>query len=387
MRVEIRLPPLAEGMTSARIAAWLRAEGDRIETGDVIAEVETDKTSVELESPAAGTLGAIVVPAGTGEVAIGALLATIVDDTPAEAVAPATASAQAAIPSPDPGAPDRPAARSAPAAPVSHDDADVTATPLARRMAALAGLDLRTVPRAASEDVTRADVERALGLGAPAPLTPARRVTAERLVHAKQTIPHFYLEIECTVDEVDQRRRAHNARPGAIKLTLTDLVVGAAARALADVPAVNATWQDPGARLHRSADIAVAVDTVHGLMVPIVRDAGALVPTEIAVELRRLVELAQAGRLAPRDYAGGTFTISNLGMYGTRSLYPIVNPPQVAILGVGAASARPVVRDGAVAAATLMTCTLSADHRAIDGATGAAFLAAFRRRLEETAVD
>ncbi len=280
----------------------------------------------------------------------------------------------------------------------------MAATPLAAAMAAVAGLDLAAIPFS-GDRVRRADVERAVGLapaapvdpgvrpppapsvlpaGRAAPMTAARRVTAERLQQAKQTIPHFYLEIECDAAALVARRRELNARAGAEPLTLTDFVVQATARALRDVPGANASWvaRDEGVRLFDAVDIAVAVNTPAGLITPIVRRADGLSLEDIGAELRALVARAREGRLAPAEYTGGTFTFSNLGMFGVRSLYPIVNPPQGGILGIGAVLQKPVVRDGRVEAGLVLTCTLAADHRAMDGATGAQFLQALRGRIE-----
>jgi pyruvate dehydrogenase E2 component (dihydrolipoamide acetyltransferase) len=214
------------------------------------------------------------------------------------------------------------------------------------------------------------------------PLSAARRVTAERLTHAKQTIPHFYLRIECAMDHVAQVRQELNAR-GDEKFPLTAFTIRAAALALQRVPAANSAWIDGAVRVYNTADIAVAVNTSSGLMAPIVRQAERKSLQTIAREMQALASRARDGQLRPEDYAGGTFTISNLGMYGVTSLYPIINPPQSCILGIGALEERPVVRDHALAVGAVMSCTLSADHRAIDGVAGAEFLAAFRQLIED----
>jgi pyruvate dehydrogenase E2 component (dihydrolipoamide acetyltransferase) len=210
-----------------------------------------------------------------------------------------------------------------------------------------------------------------------------RRITAERLTHAKQTIPHFYLLVDCEVDWMLERRREPSVAPGEAKLSVTVFVIAAAAQALKDVPQLNSTWADDGVRLHESVDISIAVDTPIGIMTPIIRGAERKSLVEMARELEDLIDRARAGRLLPTEYIGGTFTISNLGMYGVTSLYPIINPPQSGILGVGAIERRPVVRGDEVVAGSVMTCTLSADHRSIDGAAGSRFLQQFRRRLED----
>jgi pyruvate dehydrogenase E2 component (dihydrolipoamide acetyltransferase) len=210
-----------------------------------------------------------------------------------------------------------------------------------------------------------------------------RRITAERLAHAKQTIPHFYLRVDCHVDRLLEVRRELNARQNEAKLSVTVFVIAAAAQALKNVPQANSTWANGAVRLYESADIAVAVDTPAGIMTPIIRSAERKSLAAIARELDDLSGRARAGHLLPSDYTGGTFTISNLGMYGVTSLYPIVNPPQSGILGVGAIERRPVIRGDKIVAGSTMACTLSADHRSIDGATGARFLDEFRRRIED----
>ncbi|MCY4025985.1 MAG: 2-oxo acid dehydrogenase subunit E2, partial [Acidobacteria bacterium] len=317
--------------------------------------------------------------------------------------------------------------------------AEAAATPLARRMAELAGLDLATLRgTGAGGRVGKADVQRALRAGsavsvapppppaapgaarpgmevaAPAlaagphrdePLTAARRVTAARMAQSKQTAPHFYLEVDCEADRILDRLRAAQAatagsalpaaggarapdgRGGDLgasagDLTLTDLLVRAAALALARVPLANSAWIGDAVRVFETADVAVAVAAPAGLVTPVVRNAGAKALGALAAELRDLTARARDGRLQPSEYAGGTFTISNLGMYGVSRLFAILNPPQSCILGVGAVESRPVVRDGEVRAGRTMALTLSADHRALDGATGATFLRELRAIIE-----
>lgn len=213
-----------------------------------------------------------------------------------------------------------------------------------------------------------------------------RRVTAERLQAAKQTVPHFYLNADCAMDAALRLRARLNERDPDLGLTLTDIIVRAAALALREVPAANSAWGDGAVRLFDTADIAVAVDTPGGLITPIIRQADGKSLRAISQELKSLSTRAREGGLTPEEYTGGTFTISNLGMYGVDSLYAIVNPPQSCILGVGAARPRPVAASGGVEVATIAACTLSADHRAIDGATGARFLASLRTFIEEPAL-
>ena len=492
MPIEVRLPELAESMSSATLTAWLKDVGDHVTEGEPIAEVETDKTTVELEAPASGVIEAIEVSAGTADVAVGAVLAllrerpaggvplarerrtepapTPVSELPAAGPQPSRAVARSPADDSPPSAAGPPAGGLAPGiasageVPFSGDERthertpdpvapaarEVAASPLARRMAELAGLDLGAIGgTGAGGRVGKADVQRALraapaapsaatpnaaapgsatpGAEAPAPalpagphhdepLTAARRVTAARMAQSKQTAPHFYLEVDCRVDRVLERLRAARApvagtggadasdgadtRGGAhsratppaaggadagdpaFDLTLTDLLVRAVALALARVPLANSAWAGDAVRVFETADVAVAVATPVGLVTPVVRDAGTKTLAAVAAELRDLTARARAGRLQPSEYGGGTFTISNLGMYGVSRLYPILNPPQSCILGIGAVESRPVVRDGVVAAGRTMAVTLSADHRAIDGATGATFLRELRAIIE-----
>ena len=411
---ELRLPQLADTVTSAKLAVWLKAEGEAVAAGEPIVEVETDKTNVEIEAPASGVLQEIHVPAGTEGLETGTLLAVIADGVGTRAAgepeAPAPdAAAPESRPAPAPADPER--AAEAPAEPGPAP----AASPLARRMAAAAGLDLGQVEGTGRGGrIGKADVERALAAqAAPAPAPPVvapsgrdseprsaastagvreerlsamRRVTAERLQAAKQTIPHFYLSADCVMDAAMRLRAVVNERENDLGLTLTDFIVRAAALALREVPAANSSWSEGAVRLYDSADIAVAVDTPQGLITPIIRQADGKDLRAISRELKALSARAREGALTPEEYTGGTFTISNLGMYGVDSLYAIVNPPQSCILGVGAARPQPIVSDGGVAVATTAAFTLSADHRAIDGATGARLLASIRAFMEEPAL-
>ena len=465
--LEVRLPELADAMTSATLTAWLKNPGDPVTTGEPIAEVETDKTTVELEAPADGVLADIRVAAGAEAVAVGTVLALVRRAAPGEtatqggpAVNAGSPETGASVPTPPSGAIDaaeglpatataggagdagappsagtdarirKPPAGSVGAdAPVGAaappDDAgpafvDVPATPLARRMAELAGLDLSGATGSGDRGrVTKADVERLLrtlredaAVAAPAaetaapaappslpgpepphtdrPLTAMRRVTAQRMAEAKRSVPHFYLEVECAVDRLLALRAEAAAAGDAASPagdagvpTVNDVVVRAAALALREVPLANSAWTGDAVRVFDRIDLAVAVTTPAGLVTPVVREADTKPLAQIAAELRRLQAAARASRLQPADYQGGTCTLSNLGMYGVSSLYAILNPPQSCILGIGAIAERPVVRDGAVTVGSTMAVTLSADHRAIDGATGAELLRALKALLED----
>ena len=215
------------------------------------------------------------------------------------------------------------------------------------------------------------------------PLSAVRRMTAARLTQAKQAVPHFYLQTDCSADAMLAVLKRVNAEQSDVKLTITDFIIRAAALALQDVPLANSTWADNAIRVYENSDIAVAVHTPSGLMTPIVRGANRKSIFDISRELKELVVRARAGRLKPHDYTGGTFTVSNLGMFGIGSNFAIINTPQSCILGVGAAEARPVIRDGALAIGTVMTCTLSVDHRTIDGAVAAELFRRFRDVFEQ----
>ena len=444
---EIRLPRLADAVASVRFGAWLKREGDRVEAGEPIAEVETDKTTVELEAPAAGVLCDLRVAAGADGLEVGALLARI---APAAGSVPLSAGAAPVEPV-EPADP--------PAAPgdfpvVPNDEVAPAATPLALRMAVAAGLDLSAVRPAGTDGrIRKADIDRVLAArrGAPVeaaaggfsphtssspapvlrapgpprvsepmedggdaasgggsvspapgsssrsaeapgadasphrdqPLTAMRRVTAARMQQAKQTVPHFYLRTECRVDAALSLLAAAKRQWPEAPPTLTDLVVRAAACALRLVPEANSAWADGTVRVYDRVDVAVAVNTPHGLVAPVVRGADGKDLAAVARETRALAARARAGRLSPAEYAGGTFTVSNLGMYGVESLYAIVNPPQCCILGVGAAARRPVAAGDGVGVGAVMACTLSADHRVIDGAAAAELLEAVRSNLEQ----
>ena len=411
MTTELKLPEFAESMTSATVTMWLKQPGDRVSAGDAIVEVDTDKTTVEIEAPVSGVLREVVVGAGT-DVEVGAVLAVIDDDevegdvaveispevettaadeAPAEVVEPVSQliiSAEPVAQSPAVQPPD-------PEPPISSNVGadvipEVDATPLARNMAAAAGLDLAGVAGSGqSGRIEKRDVDRALSRKAKLPaytessLSTMRRVTAKRMAESKRTIPHFYLSAECDMTDIVDRRRRHNAQENHV--TITAVVVRAAALALQKVPAANAVWHGDRVRMYAASNVAVAVNTSGGLVAPVIRDANQKRLDAISSELRELSERARDGRLNPDEYTGGTFTISNLGMFEVTSLYAIVNPPQSCILGVGAVTSRPVVRDGSIEIGQLATLTLSADHRVIDGAIGGELLKEIRRLIESPA--
>ena len=423
MPTEIRMPSLTDAMTEGTVVAWKKREGDSVRAGEVIAEIEADKTTVDLEAPADSVLTRIVVPAGAARVRVGEVLAVLhrpgeaadaVARGPAvEAPAPPCQSndhlAKSADGATSPAESEFGPAASRPEPNAARAPDDVKASPLARSMASQAGLDLSSLRGSGPRGrVVKADVLKALGFGpgleapsqppypatGPAPAwaeTPfdeiphvrMRQVIARRLGESKRTIPHFYLAVNCQIDALLRLRselQPHCA--GGPKLSINDFALRATALALRKVPEVNASWTDGATRRFRRVDLAVAVATESGLITPIVRDADRKGLAELAAEVRDLAARAREGRLRPEEHQGGTFTVSNLGMYGIDESYAIVNPPQAGILGLGAAEPRPVVRDGSIVVATMMTCSLSADHRVLDGATGARFLSAFKVLIE-----
>ncbi|HXE48149.1 MAG TPA: pyruvate dehydrogenase complex dihydrolipoamide acetyltransferase [Ramlibacter sp.] len=404
MATEIKLPALAPSMTEGNVARWAKQEGEAVSAGEVIAEIETDKAVVELESPAAGVLGRIVVPAGTNGVKVDTVIGWIVQVGEVVPASGASAAAPALAASPAPGA--APAssgpASGAAAALVRPAGGRIFASPLARRLSEQAGVSLEDLRGSGPHGrIVRIDVEAAMQAArttapATAAATPAggsgyteiahsntRRVIAQRLTEAKQQVPHFYLTIDCRIDRLLALRAEANAALDDAKVSVNDFIVRAVALALKRVPAANASWGDTAIRLWHDVDVSVAVATPAGLTTPVVRGADRKTIGAISAEIKALAGRAREGRLKPQEYQGGGFTISNLGMHGIREFAAIINPPQACILAVGAGEQRPVVVDGALAVATVMTCTLSVDHRVVDGAVGAEFLAAFKKLIEQ----
>jgi pyruvate dehydrogenase E2 component (dihydrolipoamide acetyltransferase) len=462
MPIEIRMPALSPTMTEGNLARWLKKEGDEVHAGDVIAEIETDKATMEYEAVDEGKLGRIIVPEGTQGIKVHQPIAILLEEgedagalaTFAGAPPPAQAGAPEAAPGanapktepPPPARPLPPAgqggadASNGPVAGAGSADGRIFASPLARRMAAHAGLDLAALRGSGPQGrIVKADIERALAgtptAAAPRPAAPPavpvatpappagpvfakaqvlalagnppysekphsvmRRVIARRLAESKQTVPHFYLSVDCVIDALLNIRGQLNeklaaARPaaaggggqadGVARISINDFVIRAAALALRQVPAANASWSDDAILLWDRVDVSVAVALDDGLITPIIKAADQKGLAQIAAETKDLAERARAGKLKLEEFQGGTFSISNLGMYGIREFAAVINPPQGCILAVGAGEQRPVVRAGQLAVATVMTCTLSCDHRVVDGAVGAQFLAAFKKMIED----
>jgi pyruvate dehydrogenase E2 component (dihydrolipoamide acetyltransferase) len=396
MPIEVILPKVDMDMASGTISRWLVKDGDRVRKGATIFEIETDKSTMEVEAPGDGTIGQISAKEGA-VVAVGVAVAFIfAEGEDASAIrlpssAPAAGSLRAPVP-----------VQAAPAEQTITATTDGTkprATPLARRLAREHGLDLAALSGSGPRGrIGAADVQQHLSAPPPTPAAKApvaaedaellpidgmRRTIAERLVFSKTTVPHFYLATPCDMEKLLKLRQEINAVEGMAKISVNDFVVKALALALRQVPEANASWGEDGIHRHRKIDVSVAVAVDNGLYTPVVRGADIKTLGQISVEIRDLASRAKARKLQPSDYAGGTTTVSNLGMYGIESFAAIINPPQATILAVGAATRRPVVMGDEIRVGTRMDCTLSCDHRVVDGAVGAALLAAFRGLIEE----
>ncbi len=408
MPKEILMPSLSAGMEEGTLARWLKAEGDAVAAGEIIAEIETDKATMEMEAAEAGILGRLLVPAGTNGVPVNTPIAILLQPGESLAEAPTPAPIATPVEAPAPADP-KPAKAVSPQAagdlPLRH-----LASPLARRLAAESAIDLAALTGSGPRGrIVRIDVERARAAASaaspapaaeprpsPAPEAPAqrgtrlphsamRRVIARRLLESKQTVPHFYLSVECEIDRLLALRADLNAvAADDYKLSVNDLVIKAAAKALRIVPEANAMWTEDAILRFDDVDVAVAVATDGGLITPVLRRADEKSLGTLSNEIKELAGRARANKLKPEEYQGGGFTVSNLGMYGVVSFAAIINPPQSCILAIGAGKRRAVVReDDTIVAATVMNCTLSVDHRSVDGAIGARYLSAFKDLIEQ----
>ena len=441
MPTNILMPALSPTMEKGNLARWLKKEGDKIKSGDVIAEIETDKATMEYEAVDEGTLAKIVVPEGTQDVAVNSVIAVLAgegEDVKAAAAGAKTAAAPKPAEAPKPQAPPPKAAAPAPqTTPAPKPTAAATAqpapvgggnrifsSPLARRLAKEAGIDLARVSgsgpqgRVIARDIDavksgkglRAPGAAAAPAGAPMAQTMSdrqilslyeqgsydlvphdgmRRTIAQRLTASVQTIPHFYETVDCDIGKLVAAREEINAsapkdkdgKP-AYKLSVNDFVIKALALALQRVPDANVSWTEGGMLKHKHSDVSVAVALPGGLITPIIRQAETKSLSAISSEMRDLAARARAGKLKPHEYQGGTTSVSNLGMYGIKDFTAVINPPQSTILAVGAGEERAVVRNGQLAVATIMSVTLSCDHRSVDGALGAELVSAFKALIE-----
>jgi pyruvate dehydrogenase E2 component (dihydrolipoyllysine-residue acetyltransferase) len=446
MPINILMPALSPTMEKGNLAKWLKKEGDKVKSGDVIAEIETDKATMEVEAIDDGTLAKIVVPEGTADVPVNQLIAVLAgegEDTKAAAAsagsaapapkpqaapaapAPATPKAEAPKPAPAP-APAAVPAQAAPAAAPAAIGARVFASPLAKRLAKEAGIDVGRIAgsgphgRVIARDVDAAKSGKGLkaapGAPAAAATAPAiapsmsdqqvralfeegsyevvphdgmRRTIAQRLTQSTQTIPHFYLTIDCNIGKLLAAREEINAaapkdkdgKP-AYKLSVNDFVIKALAVALQRIPDANVSWTESGMLKHKHSDVGVAVAMPGGLITPIIRKAESKSLSTISNEMKDFAARARARKLKPQEYQGGTTAVSNLGMYGIKDFTAVINPPHATILAVGAGEERAIVKNGKIEAAHVMSVTMSCDHRAVDGALGAELIGAFKALIE-----
>ncbi len=439
MPTPILMPALSPTMEEGKLSKWLVAEGQKVRSGDVIAEIETDKATMEVEAVDEGTMGRILVPAGTEGVKVNSQIAMLLADgesASTAAVAPSPVKSPVATgPAPAAAAP---VSTAVAAVHLNGSNGRVFASPLARRLARDAGVDVGKVKGSGPNGrVIKVDIEKAkvggsvmapqtmAGAAPPGPastapmLTPAvagsfpqpmaddkvlalyeqgtyeilphdnmRKIIAKRLVESKVTIPHFYLNVDCRLDQLLSARERLNARspkegPAVYKLSVNDFIIKALALALRDVPAANATWTSQGMLRHKRIDVGVAVSVEGGLFTPVIRHADLKTLSEISNEMKDLAARARSKKLAPHEYQGGTTSISNLGMFGIKSFDAVINPPHATILAVGAGDQRAIVVGGKLEVATVMSCTMSCDHRVVDGALGAGLLNAFKAYIED----
>ncbi len=423
MPTEILMPALSPTMEEGTLAKWHVKEGDTVSSGDIMAEIETDKATMEFEAVDEGVMGKIVVPEGTEGVKVNDVIAVLLEDgESADDIGDISAgsSAAAARSSPDPAQSAAPAAeKPAPTAPVK-DGTRIFATPLARRIAADKGLDLTAISGSGPHGrIVKADVENATAApkaAAPAPKAAAstatmaagpdtdvvlktyadrpfeevkldgmRKTIAARLTEAKQSVPHFYLRRDIQLDALLKFRSQLNKQlePRGVKLSVNDFIIKACALALQQVPEANAVWAGDRTLRFEKSDVAVAVAIEGGLFTPVLRDAEMKSLSALSSEMKDLAGRARERKLAPHEFQGGSFAISNLGMFGIDNFDAIINPPHAAILAVGAGAKKPIVgADGELTVGTVMSTTLSVDHRVIDGALGANLLNAIKDNLE-----
>ena len=423
MATNILMPALSPTMTEGTLSRWLKKEGENVHAGDVIAEIETDKATMEVEAVDEGVLGKILIADGTENVKVNEPIAILVDEgeavpAAAPASAPQPAAAPPASPKPSTAAGAAPP-KTTPQAGNGHDAGGerIFVSPLARRMAKQAGLDLATLKGTGPNGrIVKVDIEAALQKPTPAapqptaaaagpapalrpsapvtaphrlvPHSSMRKVIARRLTEAKSTIPHFYVSMDVEIDALIRLLSDLNAKspkdgPDTYLITINDMVIKASAATLRRVPTVNAAWTDDGMALFDDVDISVAVAIPDGLITPIIRRADQKGLATISREMKDLAGRAREGKLKPEEFQGGGFSISNMGMFGVSEFAAIINPPQSAILAVAAGQKRPVVKNDSLAVATVMTCTLSVDHRVVDGALGARWLREFKRIVED----
>lgn len=426
MPIKVLMPALSPTMTEGNLAVWHKAEGDMVESGEVIAEIETDKATMEVEAVDEGIMGKIFVKAGTDNVKVNEMIAVLLeegetqDDLKNMTVIPTEQSNEESsldnqispVGLNDNNAKEE-KVKTMPVSTTSNSGDRIFVSPLARRIANDKGVDLSTLKGTGPRGrIVKSDVEGAnLSTNAPqvsAQSTPQptgdqqinefgmiytaipnnniKKITAKRLQESKQTVPHFYLTVECQIDELMRTRKIMNEQAnGEYKLSVNDFVVKACANALKAYPAANVSWTDEAVLQFVHSDISVAVSTPNGLMTPIVKQAETKGLKDISAEVKDLAGRARDGKLKPEEFMGGTFTVSNLGMFGIKEFGAIINPPQSCILAVGAGEKKPYVSGDEVKIGTFMSCTLSVDHRSVDGSVGAEFLKILKTYIENPA--
>jgi pyruvate dehydrogenase E2 component (dihydrolipoamide acetyltransferase) len=440
MPIPILMPALSPTMEVGTLAKWHVTEGDEVSSGDIIAEIETDKATMEVEAVDEGTIGSITIEEGTANVAVNSTIAVLLlegedktaldsmDAAPAAAAkAPVAEEKPAATPSSEPAADPKAANATKSNAPQSNTNGRIIASPLAKRIAKQKNIDLAAIKGSGPNGrIIKTDLEgapegtavsRSIGEVAQAapvtgghaispvsdkeifatyeegtydlvPLDNMRKVVAERLTVAKSTIPHFYLTIDCELDSLLDARKRLNAQaptegPNAFKISVNDFIIKAMGLALQQVPDANATWSTQGILRHKRSDVSVAVAVEGGLFTPVIRHCELKTLSEISNEMKDLAFRARSKKLAPHEYTGGTTSISNLGMFGIKKFDAVINPPQSTILAVGAGERRPIIVGDKVEPRTVMSVTLSCDHRVVDGALGAELLGAFKGYIED----
>lgn len=406
MPVKVLMPALSPTMKEGNLAKWSKKEGDEVKAGDVLAEIETDKATMEVEAVDEGILGKITIKDGTKNVAVGTLIAVILEEgedkksidsfikenskaSEAKSDAPQEAKEEATTPAKEAKAESKPQ--------IQKSDGRILASPLAKRIASQDGINLATIQGSGPKGrIVKADLEgragRAKGIVSRSSVESSmkqhstmRGVIASRLQESKQTIPHFYLNVECNLDKLLEARADINSMSdpnNPYKISVNDMIIKATSYALRDIPEANVSWSDEGMIMYNNVDVSVAVAIDEGLITPIVKNADQKDLVSISGAMKSLAAKAKEGSLAPDEYQGGAFCISNLGMFNINRFNAIINPPQSSILAVGAGAKRPVVIDDELCVATIMDATLSCDHRALDGAVAAAFLNKIKEYLE-----
>ena len=412
----ILMPALSPTMTEGTLANWLVKEGDPVESGQVIAEIETDKATMEVEAVDEGVIAKILIEAGAENVAVNSPIAILAEE--GESAEQAINQVGGQQQTPPPSAVATPTQQSDPVPQQTQSNSPATinsssrifVSPLAKRLATEQGLALDKITGTGSHGrIIKRDIEHAIASGGAKqtsqaaqetitveaestlkPMNNMRKTIARRLVEAKQTVPHFYLSRDVCLDDLLKARQQLNAKAEmsddgkpAYKLSVNDLIIKACAQALIKVPETNATYEDNAVRYYHRADISIAVATDGGLITPVIRGADGLGLIAISNQMKELASRARAGKLMPEEYQGGAFTISNLGMYGIEQFQAIINPPQASILAVGAGIQKPVVVNDEMVIRTMMTLTLSVDHRVVDGALGAQYLEALSGFIEQ----